>query len=58
MKIKELVKLEKLLLEYGKEFHYGGKEVSCLVVIISSVRNQIKKIHEYIVEHRWESKPR
>ena len=32
MKLKEFVKLEKLLLEYGKEFHFGDKDVEALAI--------------------------
>jgi len=53
MKIKDLVKLQKLLIEFGQNIHFNNTLISSLAFVISSVKQELDKKHEQVIENRW-----
>lgn len=58
MKIKELVKLQKLLFEFGEGVRFNSSLVSPLAFVVNAVKQELDKKHEEVIENRWEMKPR
>ena len=53
MKIKELVKLQKLLYQFGEDVHFDNALVSPLAFVINSVKQELDKKHKLMIENRW-----
>ena len=53
MKIKELVKLQKLLFEYSQDIPFNSTLISPLAFVITSVKQELDKKHKEMIENRW-----